>query len=289
MKTNFLQRILAGINSNRIFIMFKTMIVVAAIVTSASPAFAAPARLDTLAISRSEAGLELGCAQDQLCVEIAPSQADCENQACANGIASHTELSLKLPGNQQVPARTPYRLSDLASVDENSSPQLWPKLIRFEGGILVGVETQATASYSGGGGSSTTLHLIVFLQGQPPFEILSVPQSANVSIRACFSERDIKHRAGVCHDEYGFDASLVPTGTSAAEMPVLRYRSKATSFPGHVSRSNDSLAGRPLRQRDIVTVTDQKCSYQRLYYFSPKARSYVTDTATPECSNYTVP
>lgn len=95
-----------------------------------------------------------------------------------------------------------------------------------------------------------------------------MPQSGHASIRACFSERDMKQRADACHDEYTFDATLTLSGTSAAGMPVLRYRSKATSLPGRVSRSKDSLGAQPLRQRDLVTVTDPQCSYQRLYRFS---------------------
>ena len=245
--------------------------------------------MDTLAISGSEAELALGCTQDELCVEIAPSEAGCKGQACATDVAGSTDLSLKLSDGRRDPAHTPYRLTGLSSGDENSSLQLWPKLIRFDGGILAGVITQVSTMYSGGGASSTTLHLIAFLPGQLPFEVLSVPQSASAMIRACFNERDMKQRAGACHDEYSFDANLALTGTSAAGMPVLRYRSKATSFPGPVSRSKDSLAGRPLRKRDIVTVTDPQCSYLRMYRFAPEARGYIPDTPPPDCSDYTVP
>ncbi|WP_156455138.1 hypothetical protein [Janthinobacterium sp. B9-8] len=190
-------------------------------------------------------------------------------------------LSLKLPGAQRDPGQTHYQLADLSSTDEDSSFQLWPKLIRFEGGILAGVETQVRTMYSGGGASSSTLHLIAFLPGQAPFKVLSVPQSASVMIRACFSEHDMKQRAGACHDEYSFNGSLALTGASVAAMPVLRYRSKATTFPGPVSRSKDSLAGRPLHKRDIITVTDPQCSYQRLYHFEPTARAYVAISLSP--------
>jgi len=245
--------------------------------------------MDTLAISQSEAGLALGCARDKLCVEIVPSEADCEGQACTIDVASGADLSLKLSGGQHDPAHTPFGLSALSSADEDSSYLVWPKLIRFDGGVLAGVETQVSTMYSGGGASSTTLHLIAFLPGQPPFEVLSIPQRANVMIRACFSERDMRKRAGACHDEYSFFASLALTGASAEGMPVLRYRSKATSFPGPVSRSKDSLAGRPLRKRDIVTVTDRQCSYERLYRLAPEARGYVPDTPPPDCSDYTEP
>lgn len=244
--------------------------------------------MDALAVTQAEEGAALGCTPDKLCVEIAPSQAGCEGQACAADPASGTDVSLQVPGGQGDPAHTPYRIAGLPSAD--ASAQLWPMLIRFDGGILPGVQAQQRTMYSGGGASATTLHLIAFVPGQPPFEVLGVPHSGSATIRACFSERHMKQRAGACHDEYSFDASLALTGESAAGgMPVLRYRSKATSFPGRVSRSKDSLAARPLRQRDLVTVTDPQCSYQRLYRFAPQARAYVPETPVPDCSNYTVP
>jgi len=187
--------------------MFKSIFFAVTLLLSWLPAFAAPPRMDTLAISQSEAGLALGCTLDKLCVEIAPSQAACEGQACAADLSGSTELSLKLSGGKPDPAHTAYRLSGLSSADENSSLHLWPKLIRFERGILAGVETEVNAMYSGGGASSTTLHLIAFLPNQPPFEVLSVPQSANVMIRACFSERDMKQRAGASQVRHFLDVS----------------------------------------------------------------------------------
>jgi hypothetical protein len=270
--------------------MLKSIFLAVLMLLSASLAFAASPRMDTLTISQSEAGLALGCTQD-LCVEIAPSQADCEGQACSTDVVSDTNLSLKLSGGQRDPAHTPYRLTpaDEDSPQQDSPPQLWPNLIRFKGGILAGVKTQEHTMYSGGGANSTTLHLIAFLPGQPPFKVLSVPQNAYVMIRACFSERDMKQRAEACHDEYSFDASLALTGKSAAGLPILRYRSKATSFPGKVSRYGGLLTKLPLRKRDLVTVTDPQCSYQRLYRFAPEIRSYVADTPPPDCSDYTVP
>ncbi|HSD36384.1 MAG TPA: hypothetical protein VLC92_02680 [Rhodocyclaceae bacterium] len=261
--------------------MFKPISFLVTMLLSSSPVLAAPPRMETLT---------LGCTPDKLCVEIAPSQTGCADKACDATVADDRDLSLKLSGGPRRLAGALFRLTELSSADEEEpSLQLWPQLIRFEGGILAGVETEARAMYSGGGGNATTLHLIAFLPGQPPFEVLSVPQSANVMIRACFGERDMKKRAGACHDEYNFDANLALTGKSAAGMPVLRYRSTATSFPGPVSRSRDSLAGRPLRKRDLVTFTDPQCSYQRLYRFAPEARSYVPDTPPPDCSNYTEP
>ncbi len=195
-------------------IMFKSLSFAVIVLLSLPPAFAAPPRMDSLTISQSEAGLTLGCALDKLCVEIIPSQADCEGQACPSILVDDVDWSLRLSGGQHDPAHTPYGLSELSSADAEPSFQLWPTLIRFEGGILAGVETQLRAS-------------------------------------------------------------LDLTEVSAAGMPVLRYRSEATSFPGPVSRFEDSLAGRPLSKSDIVTVTNPLCSYHRLYSFDPEARGYI--------------
>lgn len=261
--------------------MRQSLLLAATLLVPSLPALAAPPRMDTLVVSPSESGVARACAADQLCVQFAPSQPGCEAQECT------VDVGLVLPGGQRDPAHASYRMEGPPSAD--ASHELWPRLIRFEGGVLAGVQTHERAAYSGGGASATTLHLIAFVPGQPPVEVLSVPHSGSASIRACFSERDMKQRAGACHDEYTFDASLALAGASAAGMPVLRYRSKATSFPGRVSRSRDSLAARPLRQRDIKTVTDPQCSYQRVYRFDPQTRAYVPDAPVPDCSNYTVP
>ena len=269
--------------------MFKLIPFAALILLPSFPAFGAAPRMDALAISRAEAGTMRGCASDKLCIHLAPSPDDCEGDACIADVASDHDWKLKLSGRGTDPANAVYRLTNLSSIDEESSFELWPKLIRFKGGILAGVETSVHASYSGGGGGATTLHLIAFLPHQPPFEVLSIPQSANLDIRACFSESDAQQRAGACHDSYTFNATLALPGTSAAGMPVLRYRSEATSFPGPVSRWKDSLAAPPLRESDLVTVVDPQCSYQRSFHFDPKARSYVPDVPLPDCSNYTEP
>lgn len=264
----------AGIHASRC--MFKPLCLAGTLLLSLPPAIAEVPRMDALTISRSETGLALGCTQDKLCVEIAQQ-------------TGGRDLNIKLSGGERDPAHTTDQFTALSEAGEYASLELWPTLIRFDGGLLAGVETQINASYSGGGGGAATLHLIAFLPGQAPFEVLSIPVRTSLTIRACFTERDMKQRAGACHDEYSFDASLALTGGSAAGMPVLRYRSEATSFPGAVSRSRDSLAARPLRKRDIVTVTDRRCSYQRLYRFAPTTSRYAPDTPPPDCSDYTEP
>ncbi|MEJ2795797.1 hypothetical protein WAE56_20540 [Iodobacter sp. LRB] len=261
--------------------MFKFIPLVTLLFLSVSTAFAASPRMSSLKVSQPEAAVMRACTQDELCVEIMPG---CEGEACASSEAGGKVLSLT--GGQRNPLYSRYRLAELVSPNADASLQLWPKLIRFGDGILAGAETELRGMYSGGGASSTTLHLIAFLPDQAPFEVL---QSASVLIRACFSEHNMKQRAGVCHDLYNFNASLALTGAYAAGLPVLRYRSKATSFPGPVSRSKDSLSGQPLRKRDIHTFTDPQCSYQRLYRFDPAARAYIANKPEPDCSDYTVP
>lgn len=258
---------------------------VAALLSSPS-VFAAPPRMVGLETHQSPTGLERGCTPDQLCVEIIPR---CDGPACSANTKGSTDLGLRLFAGQGEPADTVYPLTDFLSEGEATSPQLWPMLIRFQDGLLAGVQTQVQATYSGGSASSTSLHLIAFLPGQAPFEVLSVPQHAYAMIRACFSEQDMGRRAGACHDEYSFEADLTLAGASPMGMPVLHYRSKATAFPGPVSRSKDSLARRPLRKRDLVTFTDPQCSYQRWYRFDPQARSYLPDRPEPDCTNYIEP
>lgn len=106
-------------------------------------------------------------------------------------------------------------------------------------------------------------------------------------IRACFSEREFCQCAGACHDECSSAAQLSIGLGGSAELAVLRCATKATSFPGAVSRSADSLAARPLKQRDLVYVTDSKCSVTRLFPFDAAKGRYTLDAPLPYCADYT--
>jgi hypothetical protein len=236
------------------------------------PCFASASYLENLTIKQSEIKSTLACTKGKLCVEITAPQ------------ANDKEQFLKLSGVPKNSDHALFPLAGIASLDKSAALQVWPTLIRFKGGILAGVQAHTSTMYSGGGGNASTLHLIAFLPDQAPFKVLSLPQSANTIIRACFSERDSKQR-----DEYNFHASLTQAGASRTGMPVLRYRSVATSYPGPVSRAKDSLADRPLRKRDLITVRDPTCSYQRLYRFDQSSREYQANTPPPDCSDYTAP
>jgi hypothetical protein len=70
---------------------------------------------------------------------------------------------------------------------------------------LIGVIANYRAMYSGGSASSNHLCLrqLRFGRGLSAVddgELLSVPWRAHKMIRACFSEDDMKHRNGACHD-----------------------------------------------------------------------------------------
>jgi hypothetical protein len=119
-------------------------------------------------------------------------------------------------------------------------------------------------------------------------EVLSVPLSGSAMIRACFSEADVKQRLEACHDEYSFSATLALHDAEwSADLPPLTYETEATSFPGPVSRSADSLANPPLTEKDLVTVVNEACSYRRILRFDPAIGRYQFDSPVPECSDFT--
>jgi len=169
--------------------------------------------------------------------------------------------------------------------------QPWPALVKLGpaagGGVLVGVDAQASTMYSGGGASVTervVARVMRHAADADSGEVLRLPVQGHASIRACFSERDMDLRAGACHDEYGFDAalSLDPAGEG---MPVLRYQTHAHRFPAFASRNQDSLAHGRVKTSELRTVSDPACSYQRVYRFQNGA--YMADQALPDCSEFT--
>ncbi|WP_269219802.1 hypothetical protein [Brevundimonas vesicularis] len=167
----------------------------------------------------------------------------------------------------------------------------WNGLIRLsDGGFLAGVEMESRSMYSGGGGQATELRLYRLDAdgdtGAAP--VLTVPIQGSLMIRACFSEEDMTQRAGACHDEYSFAATL--TASDAADaMPVLTYETTATAYPRGASRSEDSLEKPPLKPVDLIAARDPKCSFSRRFAFDAKTGEYQPDSPLPDCSDYTVP
>lgn len=139
--------------------------------------------------------------------------------------------------------------------------------------------------------SATDLQLLLAtrsVEGVKLRRVMNVPVAGWSMIRACFSEDHMAQRAGACHDEYTFEGKLTldPQGEG---MPRFGYQTRATSFPGPVSRWEDSLQNPPLDESDLVTVVDEACSYRRTFVHDPAAGAYRPDSPLPACEDYTVP
>ena len=184
-------------------------------------------------------------------------------------------------------------LVDTAQYEINDV-ELWPQI--YEVGpdqILVGVMMTQTASYSGGGGSANWLSLysLTTLDELEAKEVLHLPMSSGIEIRACFDEEDIEKRLSACHDQYDFTGTLdlAKGETAPGDMPDLFYATVASSFPGPVSRSADSTTAPALTEADLVKVENETCTYQRTYQFDTASGRYKPDAPEPECSEFTVP
>lgn len=189
----------------------------------------------------------------------------------------------------RAPDALPAAPNEATGEVENYKP--WNGLIRLaDGGFLAGVEMESRSMYSGGGGQATELRLYrLDAEGEAgAAPVLTVPIQGSLMIRACFSEEDMTQRAGACHDEYSFAATL--TASDAADaMPALTYETTATAYPRGASRSEDSLEKPPLKPADLITVRDPKCSFTRRFTFDAAAGEYRPDRKMPDCSDYTTP
>ncbi len=212
-----------------------------------------------------------------------------------------------LPGNLLVSSPSSgdaekITLSLPAGFGDGRTLELWPKLIpvprasddgaRTGVEYLVGVIVKESTMYSGGGGSGGRLHLLRF--GMAPHatalggEVLDIVWDSSLSIRACFSEQDMKDRRGVCHDEYEFTGSLTAAANDGGELPSLTYRSVATAYPQTSRRSEDN-SGQKLKASDLNPWRDTECSYVRVLRYNPATSRYEMDRPAPDCSSYTTP
>lgn len=223
-------------------------------------------------------------------------------------VANDGDRPTMLEVQERVPGQPSLHVHHVSiEVPAESELSLWPWIVRLAPGVgadapvkdpqqrarqnvLVGGIVKFSTMYSGGGADASTLQLarVRHLEDdiQVDDDVLTVPWLGNAMIRACFSEQDIKQRAGACHDEYGFSAKL-GLDVAAEGMPVLRYQTVATRFPAGVSRFEDSLAKGPLKKKDLRTEQDPACSYTRLFRFSDGM--FRTDQALPDCAGYTEP
>lgn len=215
--------------------------------------------------------------------------------------ASQLEVAHQLPGE----ADPRMRYIPLAALDDSDSDQPWPFIVRLAPGtrvgqmpadpqqaalenVLVGVQRGVRTMYSGGDASAATLVLSLIRHVDDGIQIdpavLSLPADGHAMIRACFGEGDSDRRAGACHDQYAFHATLRldPAGQG---MPVLRYATTATRFPMGASRLRDAQTRPPLRRQDLRTQTDRTCSLQRVLRFD--GSHYQPDAPLPDCTEFT--
>lgn len=248
-----------------------------------------PARMLALTPPAADVAGPLCSAALALCIDLVPAE---------EGLPPHL---LVKTGSGDGQRSDNLDLPGLAS-DDQATLALWDQAITVppaEGGdphhgdLLIGLRSTTSTPYSGGGAQATRLHLLhLSLQyGSPRLngEVVDVPLSSNVLIRACFSEADMRQRAGACHDEYRSGAAITLTGAVADGMPVLGYAIVAESYPGGVSRQEDSLAKGRLRKSDLVWSRDEACSFETTFAFNPTTRRYEASEPGPDCSDYDVP
>ncbi len=230
----------------------------------------------------SDADAKRCTADKRLCVQVVHDDAD-------------SAPFIQVDSAGQNPAAYRLAISDTPDASGDVSIAPWPHVVRLaddNGAILVGAEINVSTSYSGGGGYASELRLFEIVTDGSAFhdhEVLSVPLAGSLMISACFTEQDQRRRLGACHDEYQFGATLGLDPAVRSRFPRLIYQTRATSFPGRVSRNKDSLEGPPLRERDLVTAVDHLCTYKRVFEFDAGQRVYVPDHSLPDCSDYTVP
>ncbi|MBR7918666.1 DUF1311 domain-containing protein [Burkholderia vietnamiensis] len=232
---------------------------------------------------RSTAAEEKRCTVDKrLCVQVVHEDAD-------------SPPLIQIDSWGANPSTYRLTLSDIPDAPQNINVTLWPHVLRLvddNGVILVGVMVNVSTAYSGGGGDASELRLFEVGGERSTLhehEVLSVPIAGSLLIRACFTDQDARRRLGACHDDYQFTATLGLDQSVKSGFPRLIYQTRATSFPGKVSRNKDSLAGPPLRKRDLVTAVDQQCTYKRIFHFKADQSIYMPEHPLPDCSNYTVP
>lgn len=165
---------------------------------------------------------------------------------------------------------------------------LWPVIVRAADNqtALLGVVRTQSQMYSGGDGSAGHLTLIQ-IGGGAAREAGSLPLGGVINIRACFDEEDQRNRQGACSDQYWL-VSRVALDETSTDAPRFTLRTEAATFPGRLSRGEDSTQKPPLQQSDLVWTRDETCSFERTY-----ARGgdgiYAPNEALPACADYLEP
>ncbi|KMS56102.1 hypothetical protein V474_14030 [Novosphingobium barchaimii LL02] len=155
--------------------------------------------------------------------------------------------------------------------------------------MLVGVGVQRTQMYSGGNAEVIFQRIMLVRPGKPAVTVFEAPYSSEISIRACFDEKDAKQRLDACSDEYTLQSDLKVEPGEQSGLPNLSLSVLSNRFPRGVSRNADSLAMPALTQDDLIDETDAACTYRRTLAFDAAAGAYKPSAPLPACSEYTVP
>lgn len=167
---------------------------------------------------------------------------------------------------------------------------LWPHLVREpDGAVTVGLLATRRTGFSGGGAMATRLILVrVAPDAAEPAEVLTVPAEGSATIRACFSEEDMRQRREACHDEYQLSGTLTLAPDDGSGRARFLFATRARTYPGDVTRWEDSDERPPLRRGDLVWADDAACSYRRTFAYDPTAGRYVADSPLPDCGQFLV-
>jgi len=167
---------------------------------------------------------------------------------------------------------------------------LWPHFVRETGGaVTVGLLASRRTGFSGGGALATRLILVRVAPGASRAEaVLAVPVEGSAMVRACFSEEDMRLRREACHDDYQFSGTLTLAPDGGGGRPAFLLATRARTYPGEVTRWEDSAERPPLGRGDLVWADHPGCSYRRTFAFDPAAGRYVADAPLPDCGQFLV-
>lgn len=172
--------------------------------------------------------------------------------------------------------------------DEGREYAIWPWIVREpSGAVIVGLLESSSAMYSGGSANLTHLRLY---RAEPESadvdEVIDLPLAGSAMIRACFSEADLQARREACHDEYDLSGVLRLDPATEEGPPVFTLETRAATFPGRVTRSQDSRDRGPLGEGDLVWVPDPDCSFTRRIAWDVLGGRYTPTERLPECSDF---
>ncbi|MBX3511124.1 MAG: hypothetical protein KF700_07980 [Hyphomonadaceae bacterium] len=171
-------------------------------------------------------------------------------------------------------------------VADEAAAGVWPHIILSGETTLIGVTTEVTTPYSGGGGQATHVTLYEIANGAAR-PVLTAPLAGALTIRACFSDEDVQARFEACADEYSFAGDLALDRENTDAAPRLVLTTEASTYPGRRNRAEDSSVNPPRSAADLVRWRDEGCSYRRVA--RREGTSYVWDAPLPACTDYLEP